>query len=196
MVSQLEDTDGGILTFNPNYLDWIQDQDLGKTHRPWGLGRIYDSDPNNTLMGRLQGINPIVRTPGRYCRIDLESGKEVKNAQNRLKNTGECIHPSVRIRMNLHGLDTEEDPDTSLLGKLVTTVKNFVEKGGVGVYHAEALENYTLVQSAKVQGEHEYSKQSSKEVIWKAKDGQGDLAEDVLGTTEIRMLERSTQRTK
>jgi len=59
MISQLEDTDsghGGILTFNPDYLDWVQTQDLQKTHRPWGLGRLYDSSNTNTIEGKVENL--------------------------------------------------------------------------------------------------------------------------------------------
>jgi hypothetical protein len=55
MISQLEDTDGGILTFTSSYLDWIQDQDFEKNHRPWGLGRVYD-DPTDSFVGRLEDL--------------------------------------------------------------------------------------------------------------------------------------------
>lgn len=187
MISQLEDTDGGILTFNSDFLDYIQDQDFKTNRRPWGLGRLYDSD--DTFIGAIEGINPTPRTPGRYYEVDLSNGKPVKKPERRLRNTHECIHACVRVRIDEHGPGTEEAPSTSVVGKLFDALKHLWRSGQMEVYDSKALSNYQLVQSKEVQNGN--SGQLGEEVVWKAKDGLGDLNEDKLGRTEVRLLERS-----
>jgi len=98
--------------------------------------------------------------------------------------------------MNDQGLNTEEDPDTSLLGKLASAVKHVVSRDGVLDYRSAALSNFTLVQSHAMKVERDQSKQWSRVVLWKAKDGLESLPEDTLGRTEIRMLERSVNRAR
>jgi len=54
--------------------------------------------------------------------------------------------------MDEHGLGTEEDPDTTLLGKVAGLYKEYVVRAkeeGVPEYKSEALAAYGLVQSGK-----------------------------------------------
>ncbi|TVY57918.1 Uncharacterized protein LCER1_G001167 [Lachnellula cervina] len=190
MISQLEETDGGILTFDPTYLDWLQDMNnkyyikQKEPIRPWALGKLYDSAPHNTVKGIFAGLAPIVRTPGRYHVVDDKTGLQTNIS---LKNTCECIHPSVRIRMDSGGLGTEED------SKHVSEVSHLLNavKGLVGLtsnkYSSAALKNYELVESAGVKSEAT----GASGVIWRAKDGGEGLPEEELGETEVRFLKRS-----
>lgn len=62
MISQLEDTDGGILSFDPEYLDWLQDMNddyyvkQKEPIKPWAWGTIYDPTSKKTLVGLVEGI--------------------------------------------------------------------------------------------------------------------------------------------
>lgn len=193
MVSQLEDNDGGIVSFNPDYLDFVQDlntKGYGKDIRPWGMGRLYDSSAENSILGFFESIKPITRTPGRYCVFDPNTGEEDKSQP--LHNTGECVHRCVRVKINAGGLATEGDAPTSWLGKALTFVKNLVGSGKVGVYDCPVMKkDFELVQSDAVKAETNHSGSGYSGVVWKATDGGKDLEEDVLGRTEIRMLQRS-----
>lgn len=199
MVSQFEDTDGGILSFEPKYLDWVQDMNtkyyakVPEPVRPWGLGRLYDSAPSDSL----QSLKPITRTPGRYYRIDTENGQQSKQ---RLRNTNEAIHRSVRVRIDDGGLGTEEDPDTSEVAKVLKLARMTIgwhsAVASTGKYNSPALSNYELVQSTSVQRESDHSGAGNSGVIWKAKDGLESLPEANLGRTEIRMLRRSVETSK
>ncbi|TVY93792.1 Uncharacterized protein LAWI1_G000955 [Lachnellula willkommii] len=190
MISQFEETDGGILTFDPAYLDFLQDMNnqyyikQKEPIRPWALGKLYDSAPHNTVKGIVAGLAPIVRTPGRYHVVDDKTGLQTNI---RLKNTCECIHPSVRIRMDSGGLGTEED------SKHVSEVSHLLNavKGLVGLtsskYSSAALKNYDLVESAGVKSEAT----RASGVAWRARDGGEGLPEEELGRTEVRLLKRS-----
>jgi hypothetical protein len=201
MVSQFEDTDGGILSFDPEYLDWVQDMNteyyakVPEPVRPWGLGKIYDSAPITTATGRAQGLNPVIRTPGRYFRVETDNGKP---GTQPLKGTNESIHRCARVRMDNGGLGTEEDPDTSEVTKILSTVKNAVGlqtgvQAGTLKYNSAALSNYELSQPASVEVEEDHSKEGNSGVFWKAKDGLAPLPEAELGRTEIRLLQRSVE---
>ena len=202
MISQLEDTDGGILSFDPTYLDWVQDKNtkyystVPEPVRPWGMGRVYDSLQSTSLMGKAEALFPIIRTPGRYCKIDTETGKQTKE---RLLNTNESIHRSVRVRIDGGGLGTEEDPDTSKTTKVLSKVKKVAgvhkddQNFAPNPYNSPSLSNYQLVQSPAVRMEVDHSGKGPSPVIWKAKDGLESLPEDQLGRTEIRLLKRSVE---
>ncbi|TVY37155.1 hypothetical protein LSUB1_G005997 [Lachnellula subtilissima] len=192
MISQFEESDGGILTFDPTYLDWLQDLNneyyikQAEPIRPWALGKLYDSAPHNTVKGIVAGLSPVVRTPGRYHVVNDKTGLGTNIP---LKNTCEFIHPSVRNRMNSRGIGTEED------SKHVSEVSHLLNaaKGLVGVnwnlnkYSSAALKNYELVESVGVQN----GTTGAGGVVWKAKDGGEGLPEEELGRTEIRLLKRS-----
>jgi hypothetical protein len=71
-----------------------------KPVRPWGLGKIYNSDTGfYVLAGRIN------RTPGQYMRADADTGNPTKIP---MTNTNERIHSSVRIRLDLQGLGLDD----------------------------------------------------------------------------------------
>ncbi|RDW84569.1 putative peptidoglycan binding containing protein [Coleophoma cylindrospora] len=74
--------------------------EMHKPVRPWGLGEIYESE---TGIWHLAGKQ--VRTPGRYMRPNPDTGLP---SRHRLANTNERIHSSVRIRLDLDGLDLDD----------------------------------------------------------------------------------------
>ncbi|KAL8656778.1 MAG: hypothetical protein Q9210_000021 [Variospora velana] len=74
-------------------MNYYRDHDMPV--RSWGLGKIYDSMAG---IERLAGKK--VRTPGRYCAMDRESGETTKKL---LSNTEEYIHSPVRVRKTLGG---------------------------------------------------------------------------------------------
>jgi hypothetical protein len=198
MVSQLEDHDDGILTFDHSYLFQVEDwntQGYAKRHepvRPWGMGRLYDSASHNSATTAAQGINPIVRTPGKYCQVDLKTGLQLPNSP--LQNTNEYIHRCVRVRINAGGLGTEEDPAnaTSKIVDAGLKVKDFFQhKKDVPVqdptpYNSAALKDYKLVQTREIQMESDHSSPGSSGVYWHSAGH--DLQEDEFGNTEIEMM--------
>jgi len=199
MISQFEDTDGGILTFDPTYLDYLQDMTdtyyikQNEPVRPWAMGTLYDSAPKNTIKGFMEGLAPIIRTPGRYNEVDDETGLQTNV---RLKNTNECIHPSVRIRIDSGGPGPEDDSEhTSEVSRLLKRAKNFVGLAP-DTYSSAALKNYELVQSPSVQNEINHARTGPSGVYWMAKDGLQPLPEDTLGRTEVRLLRRSGELAK
>ncbi|KAG0648702.1 hypothetical protein D0Z07_4902 [Hyphodiscus hymeniophilus] len=209
MISQLEDSDGGILAFNHEYLDQVQDWNMqGYTKRDepirsWGMGRIYDSASPNSVLTAAQGINPILRTPGEYCQIDLKTGLQDKNRP--LLNTNEYIHRCVRVRWENGGLATEDDPPNAT-AKVINTVTDGVMKfkekflhtdippprdpKPAGLYQSPALANYQLQVSKSVRIEINYPNPTPEDVYWRAKERNGGLPEDQLGRTEMRLLTR------
>jgi hypothetical protein len=182
MVSQLEDTDGGIVAFNPAYLDFVQDMNNKRFTddklpiRPWAMGRLYDSAPDDSIGGILQSINPVTRTPGRYTAISNVSGQKTTQ---KLKNTGESIHRSVRVRINAGGLDIEDNSDTSEVTRLLDLVKKLAGYVPDVKYDCEALKGYKLVQPPAVVNEVDHAGRGLSGVIWKATDGGDNLPEDV-----------------
>jgi len=201
MISLLEDTDGGILSFDPKYLDFVQDlakEWYIKTEeriRPWGFGKLYDSSIVSDGVTFAESVDPITRSPGRYTQISTEDGKPTPQ---RLTNTSECIHRSVRVRIDAGGPGIEELVKNSTTGKILDLVKEEVGlhaqvKAELAKYVSQALTNYELVQAPNVKVEVDHSGAGPSAVIWRGKDGLGDLPEDVLGGTEIRMLKRSVE---
>jgi hypothetical protein len=198
MISQLEDTDSGILTFDPKYLDWLQHMNnkyytkQKELIRPWALGTLYNSAPKNTIKGLAEGLASITRTPGRYHEVNDETGLQTNVT---LKNTNERIHSSVRIRMDSGGPGLEaESKHTSEVSHL-KTAKNLVGLTS-GEYSSAALKNYELVKSRRVQNEQDHARTGPSGVYWKAKDGLESLPEDTLGRTEVRLLKRSVELAK
>ncbi|KAH7342789.1 hypothetical protein BKA65DRAFT_504778 [Rhexocercosporidium sp. MPI-PUGE-AT-0058] len=199
MISQLEEHDGGILSFNPDYLDYLQDLNNKfytttekEPIRPWGFGKLYDSSMITDPITFAQALKPITRTPGRYHRISTENGKQTNVP---LKGTGECIHRCVRVRIDGGGKGPEENVDDTVLEKALTLVKKAAgfhpdntEEGKF--YKSPALSNFTLVEPPAVKSSKDASGPAAG-VYWKGIDGLGDLPEDGLGKTEIRLLKRS-----
>lgn len=68
--------------------------------RPWGLGKIYEAE---TGVYHLTGGT--IRTPGLYKRVDSDSGEPTGTF---MTHTNERIHSSVRIRLELGGLDVDD----------------------------------------------------------------------------------------
>lgn len=213
MVSQLEDN-GKILSFNPDYLDFVQDltikyyTDNKLPVRPWGFGTLYDSAIIKSAETLVEGIDPIIRTPGRYEETDMKSGKPNGIP---LKNTNEYIHRCVRQRIEGGGPGIQVRATLSqfpfqyirslfsFLSKAWTT-NSKIDKllllgqqalGGhpqmlaeTKSYTPKALGNYKLVDD-KTKG--------AGAVFWQAQKG-NNLFEDELGGTEIRLLERMTNK--
>lgn len=191
MISQLEDNDKGILSFNPDYLDWVQDSNIAyynkqtpKEVRPWGFGKLYNSSEVTDIKTLAISLLPIVRTPGAYTEVDPQSGLGGKIP---LKQPNEFVHRCVRVRIDGGGLGEEEHGDkTKTTNKLIDLAKKKFHL--TGVYKPEALKDYTIVESPQVKAEKDHSAVSSG-VVWQAKDGRS-LPEDTLGATEIRLLKR------
>lgn len=212
MISQLEDN-GKILSFNQDYLDFVQDLankwyvDNKQPIRPWGFGTLYDSSLITDPVSLVEGIDPIDRTPGRYQEIDINSGKPNGTP---LKDTNEYVHRCVRERIEGGGpgiqvslpfsqsiyrclgilflfffkaWTTSSKVDRLLLmGKEVLGLHpNMIAESRS--YKPKALSNYTLVDNH----------QSVGGVVYEAHDKGKNLLEDELGSTEIRLLERSTK---
>jgi hypothetical protein len=208
MISQLEDHDGGILAFDHDYLDQVQDWNTQgyikrkEPIRPWGMGRLYDSASPNNILTAAQGLNPIIRTPGEYCQIDLNTG--LQDPKRPFLNTNEYIHRCVRVRIDGGGLGTEDDPPNTtakVVNGVTAGVMKFKEKflnsstpppkpvGPPSAYNPPALSHYQLQQSDTVRMEVDHANSGPAEVYWRSRNG--GLPEDELGRTEIRMLRRS-----
>jgi hypothetical protein len=71
-----------------------------KPVRPWGLGKIYESDT-----GIYKAAGRIIRTPGLYKRTDPDTGLLTDIP---MTDTNERIHSSARIRLDLGGLDSDD----------------------------------------------------------------------------------------
>ena len=202
MISQLEETDGGILSFDPEYLDFVQDLanqwyiKNGEPIRPWGFGKLYDSSIVDGLLTFSESLAPITRTPGRYFQISTDDGKPTTQ---RLTNTMECIHRCVRVRMDDGGPGMEELATKSTISEIFNVVKEEAgieaeaKKKELPTYVSPALKKYNLKQPASVKIEVDHAYAGSSGVYWKGLDGKGDLPEDTLGRTEIRMLKRSVE---
>jgi len=74
--------------------------DKSESIRPFGLGKIYESE---TGIWNLAGKK--IRTPGLYTRMDPDNGLPTKTP---LSETNERIHSSVRIRLKLEGLSSDD----------------------------------------------------------------------------------------
>lgn len=199
MISQLEDADretGGILSFDPSYLDWVQDlntkyyvQTAREPVRPWGFGKLYDSSLVDGVLKGAEAIAPIYRTPGRYNRISNEDGQQMDNEP--LEDTGEFIHRCVRVRIDGHGKGPEEAVGDNVVEKAINVLRNKVIKAEAPKYDSPALANFRLVEAPALKMEVNHSSAGYSGVVWKGLDGKGDLKEDTLGRTEIRLLKRS-----
>jgi hypothetical protein len=189
MISQLEDHDNGILSFDPTYLDWVQDQNAAYYRkanqvRPWGFGELYDSSEVTSITTFAEALAPIVRTPGEYNEVSSDTGIQTDVP---LKRTEEYVHRCVRVRIDGHGLGLEEHGSPTKLNKLLDFAKKTLHL--TGVYNPPALKDYQLIQTAAVKAEKDHSGGPSG-VIWQGKNGRV-LPEDTLGETELRLLKRS-----
>jgi hypothetical protein len=195
MISQFEQAEeesGGILSFDPDYLDFIQDLSIdyyatvNEPTRPWGFGRLYDSSLVDSAVSFVENQpKAIQRTPGKYHEVDSQTGIEMTDAKYLLRNTNECVHPCVRIRQDGHGKGPEELVDSSRTGRLLTAAKIAASTLGKG-YHPKKAEMESYVPPAlspyiMQKGE------DGKEVVWYGKEG---IPEEVMGKTEVRLMER------
>lgn len=101
MISQLDN----LLAFDKSYVrhQYRLSEEAHRIQgerkpREWGLGHIHNSMTGLFLLGGKQ-----IRTPGDYAEIDRKTMKE-KVPRQRLSNTNEVVHASVRVRMGLGGL--------------------------------------------------------------------------------------------
>lgn len=198
MISQLEDTDGGILSFSPGYLNYVQDRcntyysEVNEPIRPWGFGKLYDSSAVDSPLTLAQALSPIVRTPGQYCEVSDEDGKQTSTP---LQGTGECVHRCVRVRIDGGGKGPEVMADSSAVERAFSLVKKAAglhpaSKVEEASYKSPALAGLELVEPPAVRVERDHATAGASGVFWKIKDGTA-LPEDVLGETEIRLLKRS-----
>lgn len=105
MISQLD----SLLEFDKSYvrqqyrLSEEAHRAQGKRGtREWGLGHIHNSMTGLFLLGGKK-----TRTPGNYAETDRKTMME-KVPRQRLKNTNEVVHASVRVRMGLKGLGYDD----------------------------------------------------------------------------------------
>ena len=105
------------MSFDTSFIDWQHQLNLQyyrnnhEAPRPWGMGKIYNSMKGITVIAGKK-----VRTPGQYCALNPQTGRETGRS---LCDTQEHVHASVRIRKDLGGLGTgDKGPynPTSLVG--------------------------------------------------------------------------------
>ncbi|TAQ84258.1 hypothetical protein B7494_g7413 [Chlorociboria aeruginascens] len=181
MISQLEENDGGILAFDHDYIDWLQDLNVKEcckrkeAIRPWAMGRLYSSSTG------FFGVDPITRTPGRYFKVNNANGQPTNE---RMNETGESIHRCVRVRIDGGGLGEEGDEDNSGIAVIARRFKKMVGwnvNDHVGKYASAALKNYVPPTGPL----------DASGLVWESKDGLGSLPEEALGKLELRLLQRS-----
>ncbi|KAL3419346.1 peptidoglycan binding domain containing protein [Phlyctema vagabunda] len=91
---------GGLLNRSPKQWAIMPVYEKHYPVRPWGLGEIIDSGSGGWFLA-----GKITRTPGLYMRADPDTGVPTNQP---LVNTNERIHSSVRIRLDLDGLDPDD----------------------------------------------------------------------------------------
>ena len=149
-----------LLALDTKYVTWqheLNSKFYQKNHqqiREWGMGKIYNS---------MTGIEIIagskVRTPGQYRVINPITGK---TTPQKLCDTQEFVHASVRIRKELGGRGTEDK----------------------GLYNPTSLVGYRLLGNPRdkdVRWVYEGTKGKPERV----------LKEDELGEIELELLAKS-----
>ncbi|KAF2280250.1 uncharacterized protein EI97DRAFT_357088, partial [Westerdykella ornata] len=97
MMSQVEP----FLDLREGYLFELEEEnerwyrETGQARRPWGFGEIWNSTSGLYALG-----GGTYRTPGLYHAVTPKTGRTTNRP---LRSTNEYIHPSVRIRLQLHG---------------------------------------------------------------------------------------------
>ncbi|KAI9775684.1 MAG: hypothetical protein M1839_000951 [Geoglossum umbratile] len=204
MLSQLD----GMLDFDQDYVfgQWEatrkKEEQLGKSDQPknWSFGEIDTS--HNSALYAIAGDHS-VRTPGQYRQVEPLTGA-TSDTTPALRNPGEHIHASVRIRLGLRGPGINEK--VGLMGGL----KRAVGLGPNKEYRAEALleaaeERHAwrcVVESrgaADPPNPFSDSSEAQKRIYWEVEprdlqlpDGfPRTLPEDVLGWWEKELLKRS-----
>ena len=137
--------------------------------RPWSFGKIYDSMSGVYALG-----GATVRTPGRYYRVDPDTGKETDAP---LKDTCEYIHPSVRTRLKLKGTGIDDK----------------------GLYDCQALQDWKLVvdypENSEFFDEADEEKRATRaprtlDVFWKLRTQQTNVTTRILPESPLWPLER------
>ena len=119
------------------------------------MGKLYNS---KTGFQRLSGT--AIRTPSQYVAANPKTGAPTGR---RLRETNEHVHISVRMRLALHGLGTEDAPK----------------------YEPEALKDWKLGRGqAAGRSGYSWTKKDEKGVLL-------EMPEDGLGDMEIELLEKS-----
>ncbi|KAG6986397.1 hypothetical protein G7Y79_00102g101510 [Physcia stellaris] len=158
MISQLTP----FLDFHPTYIAYLHT--LNKAYyashhlppRHWSTGKIYNSATGIQLLAGSK-----VRTPGRY----REYSSSGEDRGRLLEDTKEYVHASVRFRMGLGGLGTEDR----------------------GLYKPEALNGWMLHKVGKGDGGGEVGLG-----VWGGGGGRKvQLMEDELGEVELELLRES-----
>lgn len=162
MISQLTP----FLDFRPSYIAYLHAQNeayYSSNHLPprhWSTGKIYNSATGIQLLAGSK-----VRTPGRYRELTSSRGAD---SGRLLEDTKEYVHASVRFRMGLGGLGTEDR----------------------GLYKPEALNGWTLWETGKGGGDGEAGKW-----VWvfgeMVAGRRLELMEDELGEVELGLLRES-----
>lgn len=174
MISQLQSHN--MLEFLPDYcleqnelnIRFYRNAKPPQAVRTWGLGTIY-----NSMTMFFVPAGEQVRSPGRNCETDPKTGEF---STKRLKETHEFIHPSVRIRLALHGDGPAGD--------------------GV-VWAPEALKGWKLLPpNSETGGEGNVviaGVQTEKRFRWVSQDGNDDVEifEDKLESIELELLKCS-----
>jgi uncharacterized protein (DUF2235 family) len=102
------------IQFDDNYIknfrhlqvdQYNQSDKPAPSFRGWAKGRVYDS---LTFPQSLAGQR--VRTPGRYCRADYNTGVLTTEL---MRNTQEYVHASVRYRIDVGGSPLESNWDSA-----------------------------------------------------------------------------------
>lgn len=155
MISQLSP----FLDFRLPYIPYIHSQNEAYyaahnlTPRQWSTGKIYNSSTGVQVL-----LGSKVRTPGRYRAPSSDHGGD---SGRYLEDTHEYIHASVRFRMGLGGLGTEDK----------------------GPYQPHALNGWTSYGGADGKWKWVYGeKVGGKKLV---------LLEDELGEVELRLLRES-----
>ena len=167
MISQLD----SLLDFDMEYIEWQHKSNVeyykskGKETRSWGLGKIYDSRTTFQALGPAR-----TREPGRYHAVNPTTGKETDRF---LRNTGEHIHASVRVRMGSNnGLGTEDkgnyNPESLKDWKLA------------GVDHAQEIIEDAADQDHRSMHKFRWEHRIDKKQV--------PLPEDTLGDVELTLL--------
>ncbi|KAK4631668.1 hypothetical protein CLAFUW4_02742 [Fulvia fulva] len=153
------------LDFDRPYLAWqvtqnqkfYQEKGTPLAGQGWGLGLIQDNSTG--FLNMLQGT--ATRTPGEYHLTDPKTGNQLPE---KLLNTCEFIHPSVRYRI---------ENGTSL-------ARSADQKVGEGKYRPQALANWDYLEAGKDTPGAQIDPKWAKAPKWVTKDGKTYIVEDTI----------------
>jgi hypothetical protein len=199
MVSQLQETEGGLLDFDEEYLQWVFQQNIDHCrevygpdgYRGYGMGRIEETlsaayslvgahKSFSESSGLLDWLHPgdVARTPGRYEEYDAENGHSHPTGVL-LRGTGETIHPTVRLRV-------------SAGGKGVISTRDVEEKS----YEPHGLKDWDIVALGGNAKDTRLTDANAKGFAWKAQNSGQILQESSLGRFEKSLLGMSENTVK